>query len=147
MAVDDVERDVPFTPTFRRNVFRSLCRVLLKFPEAAATELLVTAIQLAKNEPATWTVGDRIKQPLRGAHGLVRLLIYYGGDPHDPLVRNVVLNVVGDASGKLTGFREDVLDARYWRRWLEEQSIGGLPPEIAEMIMLWSWENWCMKSG
>jgi hypothetical protein len=78
------------------------------------------------------------------ARGLIRLLIFYGVDPHDFLVRRAVLNLAREAAGRYRGFREDILDAVYWKRWLDKQSIGGLPPEIGHMIMMKSWEKWCL---
>jgi len=141
---EESDTEVPFGMEMRLQVFRSLAFLLSRFPEAANVSILARAVDLAKNEQADWTQGMEITQPWRGAHGLVRLLIFHGANPHDILVRNVVLNKSRNAWGRLRGYRDDVLDAVYWKRWLEEQSIGGLPPEIVEMIMLWSWENWCM---
>ena len=143
LEVNGARAEIPFGRTMRIQIFRSLSFVLSKFPGNSTTGLLVNAIELVKDEPDV-EGGTTIEQPLCGACGLVRLLIYHGGDRHDMLVRKTVLNAAEDSRGPYEGFSGDVLDAVNWKRWLDEQSIGGLPPEIGEMIMLWSWENWCM---
>jgi len=73
-----------------------------------------------------------------------KLADFYGANPHDPLIVRSVLNFVEDARGRYKGYRDDVMDAVYWKRWLDKHSIGGLPPEIGQMVMMWSWQSWCL---
>jgi hypothetical protein len=81
---------------------------------------------------------------MSGARGLVRLILLHGA-PVEFLTRRAVRDEAHPEPNRnlYSGFGEDVKDAKAWKRWIENGHIGGLPEEIARMIMLMNWENWC----
>jgi len=54
----------------------------------------------------------------------------------------VLLKVEGPGPNfRYLRFANDVKEAKYWRRWIADGHIGGLPEGIARIVMLMHWEN------
>lgn len=130
--------------------FRSLSLVLSRVPDAANPRLLPRVINLIKCEaPGRQKIARSSKNMenefWHGARGLVRLLLWH--DPHaanDPMVREAVRNEYGNPRRRYHGFAEDVREVRFWKKWCENQSIGGLPAEVLEEIVMIRWEFECL---
>jgi hypothetical protein len=66
---------------------------------------------------------------LPGFVGIVILLLYHGS--------KIAYGVkTGANKTNFVGLRDHAFEAECWRRWIAVGHIGGLPPEIAEMMML-----------
>lgn len=132
-----------YRPILRRQMLRSLSFVCGQNGGCSANDLALL-IDMVKT-PNT---------PLHNARGLVRMAIFCGADPHVPVVRLTVdpppplppqtppnTPIILPPMHRWPGFDEDIKSARYWTRWMSENSVGGLPPELTREIFLWHLES------
>lgn len=121
----------------RMEVFNALCwaittgKGLMQFIDSYH---LQEAIGLIAGQAAS------LNQPMAGNRGLVRVLLYFlyhRVNPIDFAVKQKVLEV------GYNGFANDIYEVKCWIRWAQLQSIGGLPKEILEMIMMEKWLEFC----
>jgi hypothetical protein len=138
------------SPTIRRETFHAVKRKLERFPEeppkdtelALAIEIVKHAMSsklTVKKTTGTRTIVDDVWLPMRGAIGLVPLMIFMGAKYDTETVK---LAVRGRTEGNVTyqpyvGFGYDVYKAKCWRRWSDLHSIGKLPEELFRRNVFW----------
>lgn len=110
------------------NLFRSL-RILLEFEARYKTfdgsSLVIKMVKAISKEQRRKRSDPR---KVAAARGIMRLLLLFC--PMDK----------GQADGvRYNGIEQDGALSCYWRRWLDRNSFGGLPSEIACEIMFSSW--------
>jgi hypothetical protein len=145
------------SPTIRRETFHAVKRTLERFPEEPPTDIeLVLAVETVKHAVScknvvrkttgTRTVVDEVWLPMRGAKGLIPLMIFMGADYDTEVVKAAVRGRTerNISYQPYVGFEKDIYKAKCWRRWSDLQSIGKLPEELLWQIMTLVWQEECL---